>query len=128
MARCNSCGADLPDYYTSCPQCGSTSLSRGVSAAPPPPVNYGTIEQRKITTAGEWFLWMLLCGLLPVIGPIIMLCCTKDKSVKNFAVVYLIFYVISLILAGFILVPAMLGYVEKSRQMHEIYGLLLTVL
>ena len=61
-------------------------------------------------------------------GPIIMLCCTKDKSAKNFAVVYLIFYVISLILAGFILVPAMLGYVEKSRQMHEIYGLLLTVL
>ena len=32
MARCTSCGAELPDYYTSCPNCGGTQVVRTAAA------------------------------------------------------------------------------------------------
>ena len=129
MARCNSCGADLPDYYTSCPNCGGTSLTKGVSA----PASSGYVpisEQRVVTTMAGWFGWTLLCGILPIIGPIIMKINSKDPTAKNYATLMIILQIIGIflsILLCAILVPAMIGYVKKAQEMGMNYGMLLTL-
>ncbi|MCD7741849.1 MAG: zinc-ribbon domain-containing protein [Ruminococcus sp.] len=37
-----------------------------------------------------WIGWLLLCSILPVIGQIIAICASSDKSVKNYAAANLI--------------------------------------
>ena len=119
MAKCRSCGADLPDYYTSCPNCGSTDLAKGVAA----PASSGYVplsQQRVVTTMGGWFGWYLLLTFLPIIGTIIMLCTAKDPTAKNYAKLMLIMQIISIVLCiilAAILVPAMMGYIERSREL-----------
>ena len=128
MARCNSCGADLPDYYTSCPNCGGTSLSQGAPAAPAYSGYVPVSEQpREITSMGGWFCWLLLCGIIPIIGPIIMMSSAKDPTAKNYAKMTLIMQIIGLVLAFlilFIFASAMMGYVNRSREAGSYYMLL----
>ncbi len=130
MARCNSCGADLPDYYTSCPNCGGTSLTKGVSA----PASSGYVpisEQRVVTSMGGWFGWTILCGILPIIGQIIMKINPKDPTAKNYATLMIILQIIGIVLSILlcaILVPAMIGYVKKAQEMGMNYNMLLNLL
>ena len=127
MARCNSCGANLPDYYTSCPNCGGKDLAKSpVSAAPASRGYIPMSEQRVVTSMGGWFCWYVLLGFVPIIGTIIMLCCTKDPTAKNYAKLTLIMQIIGIVLGivlASILIPAMLGYVEKARMYGMILGL-----
>ena len=117
MARCNQCGNEMPDYYTKCPNCGGDIVR---SAAPAAAQSYMPISsQRVITSPGGWFLWNLLCGLLPIIGPIIMMCKTRDETAKNYAKLTLILQIIGLVLLALlaaILVPALIGYVQKASS------------
>ncbi|MBR3448719.1 MAG: zinc-ribbon domain-containing protein [Oscillospiraceae bacterium] len=124
MARCNSCGAELPDYYTSCPNCGGTSLTKSPVSAAPASTGYVPMsQQREVTSAGGWFCWFLLLSFLPIIGTIIMLCTVKDPTAKNYAKLTLIMQIIGIVLTIIlimILVPAMMGYVEKAREVGSL--------
>lgn len=127
MARCNQCGAELPDYYTSCPNCGGQVLqpSPAVNAPVQPAGGYIPMsQQRAITTPVGWLGWSLLCGILPIIGAIIMLNATKDPTAKNFAKLMIIMQAIGIVLGiifAAILVPAMIGYVEKASSYTSYY-------
>ena len=126
MARCTSCGAELPDYYTSCPNCGGTQVVRGESAAQP--AAYAPLPpQREVTSTAGWVGWILLCSYVPLIGVIIMLLTAKDPSAKNYAKLMVVFMIIGLIIGvlfGAILVPSMLGYMEKSGAFNSVYGVI----
>lgn len=118
MARCTSCGAELPDYYTSCPNCGGQVSQNAPAQAPVMQGQYyaPAPEQRVITSIGGWFGWTLLCGFLPIIGAIIMLNCSKDQTAKNFAKLMIIMQAIGFVLGllfSSILVPSMLNYIER---------------
>ena len=127
MARCNQCGNEMPDYYTKCPNCGG-DVVRG--AAPAAAQSYMPLSmQRVITSPLGWFGWNVLCGFLPIIGPIIMMCKTQDETAKNFAKLTLILQIIGLVLCALlaaILVPAFIGYVEKASRVRS--GLILTAM
>ena len=102
MANCYICGAAMPDYAASCPICGTP-----VQQAAPNP-GYGNPYQqpyqqpyaaqppRDITSSWAWFGWILLCMVLPVIGPIIMLASSNDPSAKNYGKCMLILQTISI--------------------------------
>ena len=127
MARCTSCGAELPDYYTSCPNCGGTQVVRGGSAAPQAQMDSYAQPQQNVTSVGGWIGWILLCMFVPIIGVIVMLCTTKDPSAKNYAKLSLIMMIIGIVIFGLlcaILVPAMIGYVNKAQDAHVIYGMI----
>lgn len=119
MARCNSCGAELPDYYTSCPNCGGTSISKAPSPAPSASSGYVPMsEQRVVTSALGWFGWFMLISFVPLIGTIIMLCSTKDPTAKNYAKLTLILQIISLVLCIICIVAfasILTSYVEHSQ-------------
>lgn len=74
----------------------------------PPPVynNVSVVQPRNVTSPGGWIGWMILMTLLPFISIIIMLCCSSDESVKNFAKaqLYIILFSILLVVLGFLAV------------------------
>lgn len=127
MARCNQCGNEMPDYYTKCPNCGGDVVRGAAPAAAP---SYAPMfPARTITSPVGWFGWNVLCGLLPIIGPIIMMLKTQDETAKNYAKLTLILQIIGLVLFALlaaILVPALIGYVEKASRVHS--GLILTAM
>ena len=105
MAFCPHCGTQSPDNYTQCPNCGA-SLPQ-MQTPPPQPVYQGPPQnpyagaypggpqpmmqpQDAVTSAGAWFGWTMLLGILPVIGAIIMLSASNDPSAKNYAKLMLI--------------------------------------
>lgn len=106
----------MPDYYTKCPNCGG-EVVRG--AAPAMTQSYAPmLPSRTITSPVGWFGWNVLCGFLPIIGPIIMMCKTQDETAKNYAKLTLILQIIGLVLFALlaaILVPALIGYVSRAR-------------
>ena len=105
MARCNQCGAELPDYYASCPNCGG-QVTQNTQPQQPYAQPYaqptgGYIprsEQRTVTSMGGWFCWLLLCNVLPIVGPIIMMLTAKDPTAKNYGKLTLILQIISMVL------------------------------
>jgi hypothetical protein len=133
MARCNQCGAELPDYYTSCPNCGG-QVSAAAPQPQPQPYAQPTggyvpmSEQRVITSVGGWFGWYLLCCVLPIIGPIIIMNCSKDPTAKNFGKLMLILEIIGIVLVialGAVLIPAMIGYIRKAdASIYSGYGMM----
>ncbi len=126
MARCTSCGSQLPDYYKSCPNCGGTQLE-SEAAAPQFQPQHAYVPrsmQRVSLTGGQWFGWLFLCNLLPIIGPIIMLNVVKDPSAKNFAKMMIVFSIIGLVLSLLIYVPALIGYLNKASEMRVYYGMM----
>lgn len=103
MKLCSNCGTQNPDYYTQCPNCGTA-----LPAAAPQPIYSGSstggyipraFQAAPVTSMGGWFGWTLLCGLLLIIGPIIMMCTADDPSAKNFAKATLIFQIIAIVLS-----------------------------
>ena len=96
MARCGQCGAELPDYYTSCPNCGSTAINKGAGPAPAgyiPPA-----ATREVTSVGGWFGWTMLMAFLPFIGAIITMKVSKDPTAQNYAKLMIILQAISIVL------------------------------
>ena len=108
MKFCQRCGTQAQDYFTSCPQCGSMLPAVTGYAYPPqqpvytqPPVY---AAPSTVTTKGVWFGWKLLLYAFPVIGHIIMICCSRDKTARNYAIAQLIllFILTLLMVVGFI--------------------------
>ena len=62
MARCNQCGSELPDYYTSCPNCGGSVVRQAPPVQPAQPMNgyVPMAQQREVTGMGAWFRRILL--------------------------------------------------------------------
>lgn len=48
------------------------------------------------TSIGGWFGWLLLCWLLPLIGPIILACADTNDTAKNYGKLHIIFHLIGL--------------------------------
>ena len=99
MLTCPRCGSMNPDYYTQCPNCG-TQLSATRAQNTAPPSGYSSpmyTASDPVTSVGEWFLWSLLIGFLPLIGTIIMFCTVKDPSAKNAAKVVLIMQIVAVV-------------------------------
>ncbi|MCQ2417073.1 MAG: zinc-ribbon domain-containing protein [Oscillospiraceae bacterium] len=97
MITCMKCGAQHPDNYTQCPNCGNL-LQQPIPAQPTyngyiPPA----YQEAPTTSVGAWFGWYLLCAFLPIIGAIILLNVSKDPSVKNFAKLNIILSIIGLV-------------------------------
>ena len=132
MARCTSCGAELPDYYTSCPNCGGTQVVReGAAGVPQAQASYAqplpTQMGQPVTSVKGWIGWVLLCSYVPIIGVIVMLCTVKDPSAKNYAKLQLIMMIIGIVLCALlllILVPALIGYVRKAENAHVVYNMI----
>lgn len=100
MKLCPNCGTQNADHFTQCPNCGTL-----LPDTTPQPVYSGTAgyvppayQESPVTSMGGWFGWSLLCGLLPFIGPIIMLCSAKDPSAKNFGKAMLILQAVATVL------------------------------
>lgn len=122
MARCASCGSQLPDYYTSCPNCGGSQVVRDDAV---PQFQQPKPLRREVLTTGQWFKWTLLISFLPIIGNIIMLCVVKDPSAKNFAKMMLIFALIAGVLSAIIFIPALIGYMSRLEEARIFYGMMI---
>lgn len=128
MARCTSCGAELPDYYTSCPNCGGQQVVRGASPAPQPQNYVPMQEDRVVCTTGQWFGWLLLLAFLPLIGMIVMLCTAKDPSAKNYAKLMLILTIIATVIYAIIFVVAMVPAMMESSAGYSAMGMILPLI
>ena len=110
MARCGQCGSELPDYYTSCPNCGSTAINKGAAAGPAPVGYIPPAATREVTTVGGWFGWTMLMSVLPIIGAVITMKASKDPTAQNYAKLMIILQAISLVLQivlRTVLIPAL---------------------
>lgn len=127
MARCGQCGAELPDYYTSCPNCGSTAINKGPAVGPAAPTGYiPPAATREVTTVGGWFGWTLLMAFLPIIGAIITLNATKDPTAKNYAKLMIILQAISIVLQ-IIFRLAMAPALEELMSEMNLNGLIAVI-
>lgn len=103
MKLCPNCGTQNADMYTTCTNCNAP-----LPAAAPQPIYGGgtngyiprSLQSAPVTSMGGWFGWSLLCGILPIIGAIIMICSAKDPSAKSYAKATLILQIIGLVLAA----------------------------
>ena len=103
MKLCPNCGTQNADHFTQCPNCGTIRPA----AAPQPVYSSGTngyvppaYQAAPVTTAGGWFGWSLLCGILPIIGALIMMSSAKDPSAKNFAKAMIIVQAVTFVLSA----------------------------
>ena len=126
MARCTSCGAELPDYYTSCPNCGGQQVVRGAAPAPQPQNYVPMQEDRVVCTTGQWFGWLLLLAFVPLIGIIVMLCTVKDPSAKNYAKLMLILMIIATVFYAIIFAVTMIPAVMESAFVSSMMGMILS--
>ncbi len=122
MAKfCKNCGAELlSEDAVVCLNCGAEQNAapkpqpmpqpqeQDQFRTPPPPQAFQPYMPQyaqqfanpyapvqKSTTILGWIGWILLCGVLPLIGPIIMACVSNDESAKNYAKATLIFYILA---------------------------------
>ena len=96
MKLCPNCGTQNADQFMQCKACGSV-----LPASAPQPVYSGTAgyvppayQQSPVTSAVGWLGWTLLCGFLPIVGPIIMMFAPDDPSAKNFGKAMLVLQII----------------------------------
>jgi Na+/proline symporter len=100
MGFCSACGTKLDSAQ---PNVNAQQFNNQQYAQPQytqpyaqPYQNFAPINPT--TSIGGWIGWMLLCSILPIIGPIIMICSAKDESAKNFAKAYFVLLAISIVL------------------------------
>lgn len=126
MAKCFNCGREYEGNF--CPDCGtenpnaadmpsvSETSQQNYSAPPPPPQRYtpppvynnvAVVNNNDVTSVGGWIGWMFLLSLLPLIGVIIMLCCTHDESAKNFAKAQLFFMLLGVGIVVLVIILAL---------------------
>ena len=114
MAYCTTCGTQTADYATNCPNCGAPMVQQqaqnpyggnpygqqqpyGQPYAQPYGTPYPQQPAPNPTSAGMWFLWYLLCGVLPIIGSIILMnASSADQSTKNFGKCMLIMQIVAM--------------------------------
>lgn len=97
MSKCSNCGAEFEGGY--CPDCGTPAPAPAPQPYTPPPVyNNISVNNTEVTTTGGWFGWQLLEAFLGIIGLIIMLCASRDESVKNYAKAKFIWAIIGLVI------------------------------
>ena len=95
---CSKCGAVLEDNATFCQLCGENQTAQVANAQPQQ--YYAPVKPVDDHTGiGGWIGWLLLSSFLPLFGLIIAICCTKDKSVKNWAIANLIISAVFVVLA-----------------------------
>ncbi|MBR4199727.1 MAG: zinc ribbon domain-containing protein [Oscillospiraceae bacterium] len=129
MKTCPQCGTQNPDHYTHCPNCGAQYPAQQPMTQPmqpplqqPMPQTNGYIPpayqqpQDQVTSVGAWFGWSLLIGMLPLIGSIIMLCCVKDPSAKNYAKLIVVLQVIVTIFYVLMFLLGIAGGMSASRS------------
>lgn len=94
---CSKCGNEVRNGEANCPECG-TPITPAMQ--PQQPMYYPPIKNAEVncTSIGGWIGWWLLSIFLPVIGWIIAICVSKDQSVKNGIVAYIIVGAILLVL------------------------------
>lgn len=68
-----------------------------ISASPTRSSTYYQPQENYTSVIG-WFGWLLLCWLLPLIGPIIMAAGSSNKTIKNYGILHIIIQLIALIL------------------------------
>ena len=107
------CGAQHPDNYKQCPNCGNLLQSPATQPATYNGYIPPAYQEAPTTSVGAWFGWYLLCAVLPLIGAIILLNVTKDPSAKNFAKLNIILSIIGIVLA-----IAMIGFVLQMVRMY----------
>lgn len=98
---CSKCGTEFRNGETNCPECGAN-----VTQTVPMQQSAYYAEAVKFTSVGGWIGWWLLTLFLPIVGWIIAICVTKDQSVKNGIVAYI---VVGLILTVLLVILAILG-------------------
>ena len=118
MKTCPQCGTQNPDHYTHCPNCGAQYPIQQPMQQPmqqnayiPPAYQ----QQEPVTSVGAWFGWSLLIGMFPLIGAIIMLCCIKDPSAKNYAKLIVVMQVIVLVIYVLLFLLGIAGGMAASR-------------
>lgn len=81
--------------------------------------NYGAQQTNAPTgtSVGGWIGWLLLCSFIPLIGQIIVMCCAKDDSTKNWAKAQLIMTVIGVVLVLLMVV----GFGMSFAEMMDVY-------
>lgn len=94
---CGKCGGVVDDNAAFCPYCGDNQNNYAQQQY------YQQVQQPvqqldDHTGIGGWIGWLALCSFLPVIGAIIAICCSNDKSVKNWAIASLIIGAILIVL------------------------------
>lgn len=100
MAACPKCGTESEGQF--CTNCGASMSAPAQNYQNPTPNyqnnppyqnpaptpfynNVSVIQPNTATSPGGWIGWMLLMSFLPIIAQIIMICCSNDESVRNFA-------------------------------------------
>lgn len=117
MGRCTQCGAEMPDYYAKCANCGGQIAQTGPAAPQMGGYVSPAAQPRVITSTGGWFGWLLLCSVLPIIGPIIMLSSSQDETAKNYAKLMIILQAISIVCSLIfqnVFAPALLDFLEEA--------------
>lgn len=115
---CLKCGNEIRNGEANCPECGTPVTPMVQQQSIPTPVQpqsmYPHVQpqqhiqnlENNCTSIGGWIGWWLLSFFLPVIGWIIAICVSKDQSVKNGIVAYIIVGAILLVL---LIILAILG-------------------
>lgn len=114
---CSKCGNEIKNGDVNCPECGMP-VTPPVQSQPmqPQPVFYPYAQNTgNCTSIGGWIGWWLLSFFLPVLGWIIAICVTKDQSVKNGIVAYIIVGVILLLVLVILAVLGVFSAAELFR-------------
>ena len=100
MRYCSSCGAEVQEYSSYCPRCGSPLNNVNYNMQRPYPVEYDT--------GGAW--WAVLGFLVPLVGLILFLVWmdTKPNSAKMAGIGALISVISSIILVPVVFLIVMM--------------------
>ena len=105
---CSKCGGVLEDTTTFCQYCGEPQNNVNNYAQPQQTTNqqyYAPVQPVDDHTGiGGWIGWIMLSYLLGLIGMIITICCTKDKSVKNWVIANIILTAVVVLIVVVLLV------------------------
>lgn len=110
---CSKCGNEVRNGELNCSECGTPTIP---SVQTQQPVYYQPVQKEgNCTSIGGWIGWWMLSIFLPVIGWIIAICVSKDQSVKNGIVAYIIVGAILWVLLIILAVLGIFSTVELFR-------------
>lgn len=104
---CSKCGNEIKSGEKVCSKCGASQNMAPIQSG----YNTTRSDGTYFTSVGGWMGWWLICFLLPIIGPIIVACVTKDPSVKNAILAYIL---LGVIITALFIVCLIFGIVSFS--------------